>query len=573
MQPFTCPQCGHQSSFDPLEGCAVCPECGYTPPLDRRVVAEPKEDGKKGGAEQSLRSAQGLRAAEGVLSPLDELLGHWDGTHVPSHGITVRTKREVLALFQLYQQALGETRHFRADRHPSYARSYRPETDAVQSFVGAYLALKRGERARATQMLQGLTQRYPQFPDPWIWLSATTDDQATRIDYLENAIVAEPAHPLAQEALAVAQGRVPRPEAGGRAREQPRVVQTKCHRCGGSLRYEPGEGAVSCPYCGHRQELERANVVDGEATLVGELQLRRRMQGQEWKEVRRVVHCQACGAELTMSRYLAKQCVFCGCSSVLAEDSSRAFVQPDGFLPFAVDKPQAVAAVEKTQRSAMGNLKTWWIGKQQELLGLEAVYLPFWIFDGIVEVRKAALGPMSSGSRWDLATGVRTLARYPGDSVAERLSAHVKNGDEEREAAVRKDLMVFDNLVYSALDFPPWWLLKQVLPFELRAVIAYESRLLADWPAALYQRDVEQVVEQAYNTMLAKAVWRHKSLALGQVVDFAELRRTFQVTTVTYQLVLLPVWAGLARREQEHRLVLVNGQTGSVVMSSPLRLT
>lgn len=573
MQPFTCPQCGHQSTFDPLEGCAVCPECGYTPPLDRRAVPEPIQDGTKQGRAQSLRLAQGLGSAGGALSPLDELLGHWDGTHVPSHGIAVRTKREALALFQLYQQALGETRHFRADQHPPYARSYRPETEAVQSFAGAYLALKRGERTRAAQMLQGLTQRYPQFPDPWIWLSATTDDQVKRIDYLENAILAEPAHPLAQEALALARGRVSRREARGRAREQPGVVQTKCHRCGGSLRYEPGEGAVSCPYCGHRQELERANVVDGKATLVGELQLRRRIQGQEWKDARRVVHCQACGAELTMSRHLGKQCVFCGCSSVLTEDSSRAFVQPDGLLPFTVDERQAVAAVEKTQRSAMGRLKTWWLGEKQEVLGLEAVYLPFWIFDGIVEVRKPALGQTSSGSQWDLATGASILAGTPGDSVADRLSAPVFSVDEQRAAAVRKDLIIFDNLVYSALDFPPWWLLKQVLPFELRAVIPYESRLLADWPAALYQRDVEQVVEQAYNTMLAKAAWRHKSLALGQVVDFAELRRTFQVTTVTYQLVLLPVWAGLARREQEHRLVLVNGQTGNVVMSSPLRPT
>jgi len=142
---------------------------------------------------------------------------------------------------------------------------------------------------------------------------------------------------------------------------------------------------------------------------------------------------------------------------------------------------------------------------------------------------------------------------------------------------VRKDLIVFDNLLYSAMDFPPWWLLKQVLPFELRAVVGYEAQLLANWPAALYQRDVEQVVQQAYSTMLTKAIWQNRSLALSQTVNFGELRRTFQVTTVTYQLVLLPVWVGLARRQREAgrvpgtRLVLVNGQTGNVVLSSPLR--
>jgi hypothetical protein len=102
--------------------------------------------------------------------------------------------------------------------------------------------------------------------------------------------------------------------------------------------------------------------------------------------------------------------------------------------------------------------------------------------------------------------------------------------------------------VYSAIDFPPWWLLKQILPLEMQAAVSYEPQLLGNWPAALYQRDVEQVVQEAYNTMLVKAIWRNRSLALGEAVSFSELRRTFQVTTVTYQLVLLPVWVGLGRR-------------------------
>ena len=70
--------------------------------------------------------------------------------------------------------------------------------------------------------------------------------------------------------------------------------------------------------------------------------------------------------------------------------------------------------------------------------------------------------------------------------------------------------------------------------------------------------------------MLAKAVWRKRSVMLAQASDYAELRRTFQVTTVTYQLILLPVWVALAMREREQRLVLANGQTGRVIFSSPL---
>jgi hypothetical protein len=134
-----------------------------------------------------------------------------------------------------------------------------------------------------------------------------------------------------------------------------------------------------------------------------------------------------------------------------------------------------------------------------------------------------------------------------------------------------KELIMFDNLLCSAMDFPPPWLLKQILPFELTAVVPYEPRLLANWPAALYNRDVEAVVGEVYNEMLAEAVRRKKSLVFAQASDLAELRRMFQVTAVSYQLVLLPIWVAQAQRGHERRLVLVNGQSGRVTFSSILR--
>jgi predicted RNA-binding Zn-ribbon protein involved in translation (DUF1610 family) len=533
--------------------------------MDRRVVPEYHQE----AAEQPNTHARD--SAEAALSPLDELLSYWDGMHVPLRGLTVRSRSEALALFRLYQQSLGEMRHFRPDRRLSYARSYKPEKRAIISFVGAYLMLKRGERDGAARTLRDLTRQYPEFPDPWIWLSATTDDPVERIDALENAVLVEAAHPLAREALAIAQGRVLPRAKELRADGQQRVVQAKCPKCGGRLEYQPGATAVSCPYCGFLLELKETNVVNAEATLVGELQLRRRLQGYEWKEARRIMHCQACGAELTMSHLLAKECVFCGSNSVLVEDGQRIFEQPDGFLPFTLDESQAIGLVESAQRSTSGRLKTWWVGQKQELLGLHAVYLPFWVFDGFVEVRKRPLIHANGGIARDQTVWASALGGTRGRSSWGGLAANDERRAEKGSSVPRKDLIVFDNLVYSAVEFPPWWLLKQVLPFELRAVVSYEPRLLADWPAVLYQRDVEQVVQQAYSEMLVKAVWRNKSLAINQAAHLTELRRTFQVTAVTYQLVLLPMWVGLVRRDQEHKLVLVNGQAGNVVFSSPLR--
>ncbi len=557
MEQFTCPQCGHGSTFDPLAGSATCPRCGYAPPKDRRIVAEPPrqpvvqrrdpDSGKQHRIRQPL---------------LDELLAHWAGAHLPDLTFSLPTSKQAYDLFRQYQKALGEGVSSQAGSLTGYVRCYVPERKAILWFMAAYLLLRRGECAKAAQHFHDLTRLYPNFPDPWIWLSATTDDPAQRIDYLENAVILEPAHPLARDALAIAQGRVA-PGKGGHGRKtKGQAIEADCPRCGGLLHYEPGASQIECQYCGHYLELRETSLIDDQARLIGDLQLKRRLQGFVWTAARRVVQCPACGAALTMTLFLAKQCVFCGSTTVLIQDSGQTLERPDGLLPFKLDEREAVVAIEKAQGSASGRLRAWWTGQEPETQGAQAVYLPFWAFDGFVEVRK----PPTSGSEPG-----RDQMLFGSFADGMWMLRQVDRPTSHGGPTLGKELLMFDNLIFSAMDFPPAWLLKEILPFELAALVPYEPRLLADWPAALYQRDVEAVAKEAYNLMLTKAVWRKKSVAFASAVELAELRRAFQVTTVTYQLVLLPVWAALVQREQELRLVLVNGQSGQVAVSSPLQ--
>jgi hypothetical protein len=47
----------------------------------------------------------------------------------------------------------------------------------------------------------------------------------------------------------------------------------------------------------------------------------------------------------------------------------------------------------------------------------------------------------------------------------------------------------------------------------------------------------------------------------------SQAARSFQVSGVTYQLILLPVWVAVLRNRKGHSLALVNGQTGKVISS------
>jgi predicted RNA-binding Zn-ribbon protein involved in translation (DUF1610 family) len=501
MQPFTCPGCGTKSTFDPRIESALCPQCGYAPPQDMRVVPQAKK-------RAAVRGRPNMTATHQPY--LDEILAHWNGTHM------------------------------------RYVRSYQPERRAILWFVGAYLLLRRGERAKAAQHLYDLTQLHPEFPDPWVWLAATTDDPHQRIDYLENAVLLDPAHPLARDALAIAQGRVlPTSQDSATAPEQEMTV-VDCPQCGGALYYEPGAGQVACQFCDHALQLQQTNLLDGQATLMGDLRLQRRFQHRAWTDVQQVMHCRSCGAKLSMIRYIATQCAFCGSTSVRILDNEHGFAQPDGFLPFDLDEQGAAAELDRVQHSARQRVKTWWVGTEQEVNALQAVYLPFWVFDGFVQVRRQT---------------VRTL-----DRESPQVSPRPRH-----ESRPSKDLMMFDNLLFSAMDFSPPQLLRRILPFDLGALVPYEPRLLADRSAVLYQRDVEVVVEDAYNVMLAMAVGRARRPVASLTTDHAELRRAFQVTSATHQLVLLPVWVAQVRREDLRRLAMVNGQTGKVTVSAPLR--
>lgn len=468
---------------------------------------------------------------------LEELIAHWNGTYEPGAGFSLHTPVNAVAFFRDYQRALGESPEMKAGhRVTGFIRNYYPSREEILIAMRAYQHLRRGDRAVAARGFQGLVRSHPQFVEPWIWLSATAGTPGERRECLGRATQLEPAHPLALDAWAIAQGVVSPAEARRDVRES-EVVIVRCPKCGGSLLYEPGVQEVVCRYCSYRiglPEDDQSGLDLDKAPLVTTLRLQRRIEGNTWKDVSRALRCRACGAELGGGHHLARQCAYCGSTNVLVEDDPRTIQQPDGLLLFTLDERQAADAIREVLRVDSGRFKRRWLDKKpMEIRSLQGVYVPFWVFDGAVEVR------------W-----VQWYGSEAPTSERERLIRH-------------------HDLLLPGVDVPPPSLLDQVLPFRLRELVPYEARLLADWPAQLYTLDVEVVVEDAYDTMLLLSRRRAGAPVKAQKSKDepipSETQRTFQVSGVTYQLVLLPVWVALLGSQGESSLALVNGQTGEVV--------
>ena len=515
MQTFFCPRCGHRGTFDPWVESVQCANCGHTPPKD--------------GQQRGRPAWIGATTHQPFLA---ELMSYWQGTHEPDPTFTLQSSEAALQFFEDYQRALGERPGARPGSSAGYIRNYYPGRREIPPFVSAYLLLKHGDRARAAEHLRALTTRFPEFADAWVWLTATTDDPYERLDYLRTAVAQEPAHPLARDALAIARGKVS-PTAGRREDGvQQEAAAATCPQCGGGLHYQPAAKAVECPYCGHLLELRRTNLLEQDATLVSDMRLRRRYLGRTWGELARVVRCRSCGARLTMTRFLARQCLFCGSNSVLTEANRSRLEQPDGFLPFIIDELQAATAIQEAYRTGLGGLWTRITGNDDKLREIRGLYLPFWVLDGFVEERSWVTGGSGAISPEETPPGV--------------------------------SLTMYDNLLFSAVTVPPRALLHEILPFELRALVPYEPSLLADWPAVLYQRDVEAAVQEAFAAFVGLARQSAEGAGGSESSGYRQVHRSYHVTSMTYQLVLLPVYTALRQSDRERRMALVNGQTGKV---------
>ncbi len=502
MTVIQCPHCGHEKVHELAARPRFCTRCGRPMTAPGKTVAAPVK-----------------REQTGHQQYLDEILAHWQGTHVPSPDFGRITPRQGQILFDAYQHDLSRA---------SYDPAYKPGRRERLAFASAYLLLKQGKRDLAVDWLRDQTEKSPRFADPLIWLAAATDDPAERIDYLETAVLLEPTHPLAREAFSIATGRVSPNGSPAKRDAGPRFRVVKCPQCGGALRYDPGAIEVECQFCGRPFELEGTDLLEQQTGLMGELRLKRRFQGTTWREVSRIARCQSCGAELVMTHHLARQCVFCGSTSVLVEDLRQALIQPDGFLPFKVDQEGAAKAIRQSSGEA----------KPERPQG---IYLPYWVFDGFVE------------------------ARYQPETLEGVLAPN-------RRPEPYRRLMMFDNLLYSAMERPFSRLLESILPYKLHKLVPYDAHLLADWAAAIYRRDVDQVVDEARDAMLQAAIRRTRQSS-PEAFKSWNTKRSFQVTAVTYQLVLLPVWTAVVGPRGERTVVMVNGQTGEVASGSIARKT
>jgi uncharacterized Zn finger protein (UPF0148 family) len=483
---IACPKCSHPLTFEPRDARYVCVNCGY-----RRY--------------ETLEEAQ-------------------------------ERMRDDLKAIQEAPAALA----FRGEVHHR-ARSLYEDGRAHAA---------RGEHAAAITAFERALEMQPDFIDAHLAIARLLDDAARKRAHIEQALAYDPGSAEALRELMIIDGRLTveqaeRARTGGEIiiRHSSDAVETsterlQCPQCGGVLTADERTGQVSCKFCGYAAPLQ---LVDAAADHIGMAMLERKGKGRAiWQVGERIVHCNQCGADRTLpARQMSLVCPFCGSSHVIEADALGSFERPDGLIAFSVTEADAQTIIREKLNSLSEKVAGWFDDNRIARAAMAGVYLPFWMFDAVVNVTQTIEDRRDHGD---------IMRRYGHTPAVQTLQF----GDGAL------------GLLIPAVESPPPRLIAAADDYDLGALTSYDAALLARYPAELYSIDYTAAALTAQSRIVAQMRARHAR----QASESVRVTVSAFPTSMTFSLLLLPMWiATLTERDGDRRSALVNGQTGTCVLS------
>lgn len=393
------------------------------------------------------------------------------------------------------------------------------------------------------------------FTDAHLWLGRLLDDPEARRKHLKAALGQRPTltealrelmvldGELTEQMAAVDEFRMPERVAVGGAVKSAGVA-VRCPRCNSPRLADEGGGQVYCEFCGYRGSPHATrSEIRGMSFLKANLS--RRAQSVVWVVGDRVLKCGACGSQRTLARTVLKdECPFCGSTQVIETDALHTFEQPDGLVPFTIDEDSARKRLLAALNSRRERLKGWFVENRVDHYTLSGVYLPFWVFDVIVDVSRTVIVRETNNAGKGLSI---PAAFVPPRQYNERLPDFLT------------DVLV------SGVESPPRTLIERAGRFDLSQAVPYRPELIAQHAAELYTLDFDRAGLDAHSIVSSTMRARH-SVPSGENEEITVFP---MIQQMTYRLLLLPLWSAVIHEvDGDARPALVNGQTGQVALGT-----
>ena len=329
-----------------------------------------------------------------------------------------------------------------------------------------------------------------------------------------------------------------------------------CPSCRASLAFDPKEGALTCPYCGRKEQIPNDPQAVKESSFEEYLQHTQAGQIKLSGDALEVV-CKGCSSAVTFTPpEVAAKCPFCGMAIVTEARAADPTIAPQGVLPFRLERTKAVGAVREWIQSrwfAPNALRRFAVQGQ-----IQGVYLPFWTYDAFTVtpyhgsrgehyyVQETYTATNANGERVTRTRSVQRTRWYPASGSVRHF---------------------FDDVLCPATKSVSRSYLEELEPWDLEEVQSYDPAYLAGFKAQRYQVDMQQgfahaqeIMEPVIEELICKDI--------GGDEQRIESRAT-HYSAITFKHLLLPVYIGAYRLHEKAYQVLVNARTGEVQGQRP----
>jgi DNA-directed RNA polymerase subunit RPC12/RpoP len=329
------------------------------------------------------------------------------------------------------------------------------------------------------------------------------------------------------------------------------LLEYKCPGCGSPVHFDSSTQMMVCPYYGIEFDVAAMQKKDDilsrqTADDFSNMQHPESMSGDDMNGMN-VFVCQSCGGEIVCdSNTVATSCPFCT-NPVVMSGRVSGMLKPDYVIPFKLDKNAAVTTLKNyiaKKAFAPNTFKS-----ENRLQETKCIYVPFWLFDGIVN------GSVSYDA---------TKSRHWNDSkynYTETSHYHV----------IREGNIAFENIPVDGSLKMPDELMESIEPYNFSEAVPFQSAYLAGYLADKYDVTIEQSKDRANSRMKASTESEFRKTVHGYDTVHAKSSSVY-LEQGRAKYALYPVWLLNTKYKDKLYTFAMNGQTGKLVGNVPVSI-